>query len=278
MNAHTRTLFLRWPQKTASLPLALALGLVTAFCAPFACKRPEPTTGPRCDPSAVDPCAPNYRAYTCCSDDPMTIELADIEAFGVPTFDEGDSEISIFSARNNSRGRSGLCIGSSYYPSTWLRISSEDEACPVPCNPTWSDVDILAVCGEEDVCCPTGTIEPEDCVFDPALGNDGCWRPATGADIVGLGGLEATDWALDALATHQDPGGLGCQAFADSVDETTLAEFGLTVATLKQACLRRLTVLDQRGLCLADVDCPAIAAPDPDACEQLNLAEQLSDC
>ncbi|MFV8751174.1 hypothetical protein ACNOYE_11580 [Nannocystaceae bacterium ST9] len=130
------------------------------------------------------------------------------------------------------------------------------------------------------MCCPTAALEPEDCVFDPALGSEGCWRPATGGDIVGLGGLEATDWAEDAHATHQDPGGLGCRAFAEAVDGATLAQYGLTVESLRRECLRRLGVANQRGLCRDSLGaCPLdIDTTTPDACEQLNLAEQLSGC
>ena len=112
-----------------------------------------------------------------------------------------------------------------------------------------------------------------------ALGDGGCWRPVTGDDIVGLGGLDATDWASTAHATHQDPSGISCQLFAQGVPADVLDKNGLTTQDVLLACYHRLSVANQHGYCVFGVNvCPMAAPSFIDACEQINLDESRSGC
>ncbi len=131
------------------------------------------------------------------------------------------------------------------------------------------------------MCCQTVELEPEDCVLDPTLGDAGCWRSVNGRDIEGLGGsvgLDATTWASDSHATHQDPNGTNCQTFVGGIPPAVLDAMGLTSTEVLIACFLRLGVANSRGLWTQAASCP-LAAPDYiDACEQRNLDEGRIGC
>lgn len=197
---------------------------------------------------ACSPRASGASEFSCCSDDPAAVG-------GLPEYTGGSSGgTPIFSGSNNGVGTSGMCIRLDDLPAG--AGLPEAGNCPVPCNPTWSDVEVETVCGGERRCCQTRQLQPEDCIQD----DDGTWRPVTGADI-----LEATsNWAPDRHRTHQDPGGLGCASFAGSsdVDDPAFVE-----------CLEQLTVADQRGFCQAlqpGQACPADVEGYMNTCEQIN--------
>ena len=116
--------------------------------------------------------------WTCCSDDP--------EPF--------------FSGANNDLSQWGMCVRTADIPPG--SGTANPANCPLPCNPTWAEEDVLIACGPARVCCQTLELQPEDCIQDPGTGD---WRPATGDDIG-----NATNWGAGVHATHQDPGGNGC--------------------------------------------------------------------
>jgi hypothetical protein len=133
-------------------------------------------------------------------------------------------------------------------------VEAAAEWCPIPCNPTWPQDSIDDVCGSTRVCCQTVELQPEDCVVDASTG---LYRPVNGDDIGTLSVWRPTDHQ-----THQDPNGVNCLALAGG--ETNL-EF--------QACVRELSVADQRGYCMAlgaGQACPHAQPAYVDACEQLN--------
>jgi hypothetical protein len=148
--------------------------------------------------------------------------------------------------------------------------------CPVPCNPLWSASQIVEICGPGALCCQAQALEPEDCAFDPTLGDAGCWRPVTGADISGLGGADASDWSPDDHATHQDPGGTSCELFVASVPQDVFDAKGITINDLLLACFVRLSVADQRGYCQAFDGSNCTVFPDP--CAPINAAEMRTGC
>lgn len=231
----------------------------------------------RCDPSADDPCAA-FGSDPCCSDDPTALNLDDIEAFVTPAYQGGGGlGVPIFSGGNNPRSRSGYCLAETTPPAVALDDINA-QGCRTPCNPTWSASDIASICGPTALCCQTVELEPADCVLDPTLGDAGCFRPVTGMDIQGLGGLDATTWASMSHATHQDPSGLNCEQFVSGLP---LADLGLVASDVLIECYRRLTVANQRGSCFSTSElasCP-LAAPDHvDACEQLNADNGLTGC
>lgn len=129
-------------------------------------------------------------------------------------------------------------------------------------------------------CCQTVELEASDCVFDPELGNAGCWRPARGEDSIGVGGLEATAWGPGDHATAQDPGQLGCEEFVKGRSDVELDAAGVSRDQVMQACVRRLSVADQRGFCQGErvAYCPIAQPSYRDACEQQNDAEGRSGC
>ncbi|MEM6292833.1 MAG: hypothetical protein AAGA54_16280 [Myxococcota bacterium] len=200
---------------------------------------PEAACNPRVDNTGS--------VYACCSDDPAA------SGGGVPGYASLgiDGGVPLFSGANNTMGTSGLCIQVAELPGG----SGVAEAgnCPVPCNPTWSDEDTVAVCGPNRVCCQTRVVQPEDCV----LGDDGSWRPATGQDIAtGL-----TTWSPAEHRTHQDPGGTGCATVAGTANVSDPAFID---------CIEQLSVADQRGFCMALT--PSQACPnEPNACELINM-------
>lgn len=145
------------------------------------------------------------------------------------------------------------------------------------------------------MCCQNGELDPLDCIFDPAQGDAGCFRPATGADTLLVDACPNTtlaqqlsaagydpvlarcqsDWALDAHVTHQDPGVGGQNSACRQFDAAGTVSF--------DECVASLTVADQRGFCLEKTAtiqiCPAAlsdaeklaAGIKLDACTQLNI-------
>jgi hypothetical protein len=247
-----------------------------------ACQPPDyPATAFRCSPGGESPCPDGY---ICCSDDPAAIDLDDLDAVVLPEYQgRGGTGTPLFSGGNNSLSITGMCIEEGAVPVMGALADGGAQGCPVPCNPNWGEADIGEVCGDNTICCQTVELEPEDCVLDPALGSNGCFRPVTGADIIGLSsGLDATEWKGTEHATHQDPSGVNCKTFAGGVTPSQLADLGLTAKQLETACFNRLTVADARGYCLGKSatvsQCPLEQAVYRDACEQRNDAEGLPDC
>jgi hypothetical protein len=197
------------------------------------------------------PCSPRSSGegeHKCCSDDPAAVggTLPAYENKGIV------GSTPIFSGDNNPIGTWGVCVRTAHVSPGSGLLEPQAENCPIPCNPTWSEDDIAAVCGDR-VCCQTQPLEPEDCIFDP---DTELWRPVTGDDI-GNG----TDWSYGLHATHQDPAGVGCEAFAGGEDNDAWYD-----------CVRQLTVADQRGFCLSlpfGESCPHTT--EVDACMQINM-------
>jgi hypothetical protein len=231
-----------------------------------------PTTSSRCQPSSSEPRCSKVADYQCCSDDPIALELSDLDALALPT-----SGTPVFSDTQNDASYSGMCVKVGAVAPAFALPSG----CPIPCNPTWSSNSIAAVCGSDTFCCQTTEIEASDCVLDPELGDAGCWRPARGDDIVGLGGLEATSWSAAEHATLQDPGFHGCVAFVGVFSYAELKAAGVTADDVRLACLHRLGVANQRGFCIGGpglAGCPLAQPSYRDACEQLNDSEGLGGC
>jgi hypothetical protein len=225
-------------------------------------------------PGAGDPCSPNAAncadGLVCCSIDAAALDFDDLEATVLPMY-PGFNElggIAIFSDHANDRSHRGICINSGNVPPAAML---PNVSCPVPCNPTWSTADIETVCGANMACCQMMELQPDDCVLDPSLGDDGCWRPVTGADIGVL-----TDWG--AHATEQDPGLLSDGACASLVAGLPPE---LDADAVREACERRLTVANQQGFCVLsggyDV-CPHSRPSYRDACERLNDEQSRSGC
>jgi hypothetical protein len=232
----------------------------------------------RCWPGGPDPRCPNDEI--CCSDDPAALDLSNLGAAALPDYArdaEQGTGTPLFSDVNNDLSYSGLCVKGGSVPIT----GALESGCPVPCNPSWDTASIEAVCGPSTICCQSRELDAADCVLDPALGSAGCWRPARGEDIEGLGGLDATNWSTDAHATHQDPGGMGCQEFVAGLSGGELDAAGVSASEVLQACYRRLGVADRRGFCLGGAGvnfCPLAMPSYRDACEQKNDDEGRSDC
>ena len=228
----------------------------------------------RCDPSAVDACSEFIDPHLCCSDDPAALDLANIDTEVTPAYvGRGGEGTPIFSGGNNALSRSGTCVAEDFVPPAAALADVGAQGCPVPCNPTWSSSDITTVCGSGYVCCQIQELEPEDCVLDPNLGDAGCYRPVTGNDIQGFGGIDATSHA-----THQDPSGTSCEVFVNAIPPNVLADNGLTASDALLACFRRLSVANRRGYCLAGAAvtaCPYAVPTYIDACEQLNADNGL---
>ena len=232
-----------------------------------ACDTDYDSTAFRCNPSGSG--CPD--GYVCCSDDPAAINPDDLsESMGAALPDYMGSNgngVPIFSAANNDISSYGYCIEQgSVHPDGALADVGPGQGCPIPCNPTWAAEDIAAVCGNGTICCQTTQLKPEDCVLDP---NSGCYRPADGSDIGGL-----TNWSSSAHATHQDPNGKACEAFAAAGQVP-----GVSAEDVLVACYRQLNVADQRGYCLsAAAQCPINDPAYIDACAQRNAAEGLGGC
>lgn len=232
----------------------------------------------RCDPAAVTSCAGFDTPQLCCSDDPTAIGLDDLAADVVPAYQgRGGEGTPIFSGGNNPLSRSGACVSEGSVAPAYALADINAAGCPVPCNPTWSASQITTICGPAALCCQAQALEPKDCVIDPGLGDAGCWRPVTGADIQGLGGADATDWSSTDHATHQDPSGLGCETFVSGVPQGVLDSQGITANDLLFACYVRLSVANQRGYCWAfEGSDPCTAFADP--CAAINAEEMRTGC
>jgi hypothetical protein len=232
----------------------------------------------RCQPSSPNPDKRCPEGEQCCSDDPAALDLLDLDGLALPAYEgRGGTGIPLFSDVRNDDSSSGMCIKvGSVAPA--FSITS---GCPVPCNPSWDSDSVETICGAGTFCCQTLEIDASDCVFDPAIGDEGCWRPARGDDIMGLGGLDATSWTADELATAQDPGGFECEAFVAGLSSAELDAAGITASEVRLACLRRLGVANQRGFCIGGpgvAGCPLAQPSFRDACEQLNDAEFHTGC
>jgi hypothetical protein len=261
--------------KTASL---YASAFATAAVFATACDPSYGITAFRCDPS--EPICPSKYGsgdYVCCSDDPAAIDLENAGAPALPTYG-GGTGTPLFSSVLNAASSSGFCIATAEVPlDAAIGEPGPGAACPKPCNPTWSSADINTVCGPNTSCCASVEIEDLDCGFDPALGDGGCWRPVTGGDITDLGGLDVSNWSSSDHATHQDPGGKGCETFVMS-QAAAIAAAGLETNDAKIACFRSLTVANQRGFCQGAMDCPLANPAYRDACEQKNDLEGHTGC
>ena len=256
-------------------------GFFTAALLATACDPSYGITSFRCDPSSSDAsnCPSDFGTgtYVCCSDDPAALDLADIEAQALPSYG-GGSGSPLFASGHNNLSASGFCIDTSSIPAdAGIAELGAGLGCPLPCNPTWNADDITAVCGGGTSCCATVEIQDLDCGFDPGMGDGGCWRPVTGNDILGLGGVDASDWSASDHATHQDPGGSGCQQFVTAA-AADIAAAGLEPADVQVACFRQLSVANQRGYCQGAMECPLANPAYRDACEQRNDAEGRVGC
>ena len=255
---------------------ALVGSFIAAALLPSACGEQDyPARAFACDPGQANSCP---GAYLCCSTDALAIELANPSA-NVAADYAGGAGVPVFSGVSNDAGGYGRCVD----PASIGELETFDEesgpeviGCPRPCNPTWGDELVGSVCGEDAFCCQIDEVTENDCVLDPSQGLSGCYRPATGNDIEGLGGSGLTNWKRVDHDTHQDPGGDACEAFVmeQGGDDDLLF-----------ACFRKLGVANQRGLCTPAngetelaVVCP-LASPDyQDACEALNESEGLAGC
>jgi hypothetical protein len=233
----------------------------------------ESLLGQTCTPALGD-CSPGV---LCCSTDPAALDLDDLDAMILPAY-QGSAlagGVPLFADANNAAGRRGVCVEDGAVPETRQLLGAA--GCPRPCNPRWPDEQVQEVCGPNSRCCQDVELTIDDCVLDPGLGTAGCWRPVTGLDIVGLGGLEATEWELYEHASHQDPG-----LPPDGACETVIAGLPpeVDVEAFRAACRKRLTVADQRGMCLssAGLVCPYEVPSYIDACEQLNVDAGLTGC
>jgi hypothetical protein len=245
-----------------------------------------PVTAFRCSPGGTQPNCPTVddEPYICCSDDPaaLVITANGIDDVVTPKYQgRGGVGTPIFSGGNNPLSKSGMCVREGSVPITGALADINAQGCPVPCNPTWDNSDIQAVCGPSTICCQTAEIEPEDCVLDTTVGGSGgCWRPATGNDIEGVGAQGLTNWGGTAHKTHQDPSGTNCQKFVAGIPSNLLSD-DLSAQDVQRECYRRLTVANQRGFCLGGAGvsfCPLAQPTYRDACEQKNDAEGRSGC
>ncbi|EDM77604.1 hypothetical protein PPSIR1_02928 [Plesiocystis pacifica SIR-1] len=265
-----------------NIVLAHAAIFGIAALAATSCRVNYPTTAFRCSPGGDDPNCPTQDSdeYLCCSDDPAAIQLSNINAVVTPKYVGRDGVgTPLFSGGNNALSTHGMCVKAGSVPIAGALADTNATGCPVPCNPNWDQDDREDVCGTGAICCQTVELEPEDCVLDPGLGNMGCYRPITGRDIAGLGGLDSTMWGGTEHKTHQDPAGANCMTFVAGA--TAALPDGVDGADLLQACYRRLGVADSRGFCLGgdNVDlCPLEVAGYRDACEQLNDMSGRVDC
>ncbi len=249
--------------------------LFTALCVTFgfalsgltACTVDYGPTTFRCNPKEGDGNCPD--GFQCCSDDPAEVMNTEL-----------------FSNQNNALSSSGMCVDSGVQ-------AGLANGCPVPCNPTWSNSQIEAVCGPSSMalCCQTTDLEPEDCIFDVAID---CFRPVNGTDTAEVsncpveqlqGALQATGYPVELARcntawrgsdhiTHQDPA-VAAASSSCNFWATQGIDFGL--------CVQQLTVADQRGFCLQkapDVQlCPAALSDAQkimqgiplDGCAQLNM-------
>jgi hypothetical protein len=262
-----------------------AAGFGAALLVAFACV-PDPRLAAfRCQPSGPSPQCPEIEGerYMCCSDDPAALDLANLDGPTLPAYQgrDGGTGVPLFSAARNASSDWGTCVQRGAVPPAGALEEAVAEGCPVPCNPNWSSEELDVVCGPNTICCQTVELDESDCLLDPTLGENGCWRPAQGGDIEGLGGLEATTWSSSEHLTLQDPGGHACEAFVGGLTDPLLEQFAVERDAVMRACLRRLGVANQRGFCMGGAGvnfCPLAQPSYRDACEQLNDAEGRVGC
>lgn len=265
------------------------LGLLT-FTLTLACSSKDPEAeagdggsegdspiGLTCNPSSGTDC--EVGGGLCCSDDPAALVFDDLAAQVLPQYQgRGGEGTPLFSGANNPLSDWGVCVAEGSVAASDALADINAQGCPVPCNPRWSATDIQTTCGPSRVCCQNIELEPEDCVLDFELGDSGCWRPVTGNDIQGLGGIDASDWSSTDHATHQDPSGTSCQDFVGGLPASVFADYGVTEQDVLLACYRRLGVADIRGFCVAASSCPLADPGYIDACELLNLDDGRTGC
>jgi hypothetical protein len=201
----------------------------------------------RCNPQQENNCPDTH---FCCSDDPAAVGGAKPNYAGknIP-----DGAMPYFSGDQNPLGTSGMCVRVDDIAGQGL-IEVGAANCPIPCNPTWDPAWIDDVCGSARVCCQTVELESKDCTLE-----DGMYRPVTGEDIIS--GVSA--WRPSDHATHQDPNGTSCQAFAG----------GDTGSSVFRDCVAQLSVANQRGFCMAlgvGQFCPTEQPGYIDACAALS--------
>ncbi|WP_146158577.1 hypothetical protein [Enhygromyxa salina] len=221
--------------------------------------------------------------YQCCSDDPAALLLSNLGATVTPDYQgRGGDGTPLFSGGNNPLSKSGMCVKVGSVPPALALADINAQGCPVPCNPNWGSGDLADVCGAGTICCQTTELEPEDCVLDLDMGDNGCYRPVTGTDIMGTGSsTNLTNWGGTKHKTHQDPSGTNCEVFVQGLPPSVLSSNNISSADVLRACYHRLTVADQRGFCLGGgpgVFCPLAQPNYRDACEQLNDQAFLQGC
>lgn len=253
----------------------------------------------RCNPSLGGDACPD--GFKCCSDDPAAFDTALNTSVGVlPQYGNLPSDRTgqpMFSEVNNVISRTGMCVSEDSVISLLAAdgdglFQPPTVGCPRPCNPTWSESDVLSVCGVNNVgqtnlCCQTVELDVTDCVFD---GDLDCFRPVSGLDLnvgpntppavlnrVDSSGAiivgSSVSWFPGDHATMQGPGGDACTIFAGTNDQNAVYWY---------ECARALSVANQRGYCLTRNDeggvatCPLDSASYVDACEQLNLDNNKS--
>ncbi|KIG15715.1 hypothetical protein DB30_05285 [Enhygromyxa salina] len=194
----------------------------------------------------------------------------------------GGTGTPIFSGGNNPLSKSGMCVQVGSVPPTLALADVNAAGCPIPCNPSWGTNDLNAVCGQGTICCQTTEIEFEDCVLDPNMGDNGCYRPVVGTDIMGTNSsTNLTNWGGSKHATHQDPSGTNCEVFVAGLPSSVYSGQGIDPGDALRACYHRLTVADRRGFCLGGgpgVFCPLAQPNYRDACEQRNDLELRQGC
>ena len=216
----------------------------------------------RCKPSGDIPCP---TGYFCCSDDPaaLSVKGSDVSAMdSLPGFNGNASKISatgvfakpMAAGDQNEEGSSGMCVDLAKYSLGPKLENSKAAGCPIPCNPQWDSGDVKTVCGEGASCCQTVEIVAADCAKDK---DTGCYHPATGEDAR----LQQIEWGKGEKATFQAN---LCSGYDPKKDKDAYI-----------ACVRRLSVADQRGFCVGGGSegkktCPLAASSYKDACEQLN--------
>lgn len=251
----------------------------------------------RCNPSLGSDACPD--GYQCCSDDPAAYDTSQGTTIGVvPDYDAAPGSRTrqpMFSEANNVISRTGMCVSDSVIGDLAANAAGLEQppsvGCPRPCNPSWGQSDVQAVCrvnglGQTNLCCETVELDVTDCVFD---GDLDCFRPVSGLDLNVDGNtppavLERVDssgniivgstvtWVEGDHATMQGANGSSCLIFANQD----------TSSSLYIQCVRALSVANQRGYCLERNDavgvatCPLKSGGYVDACEQLNTANGKS--
>lgn len=260
------------PLRVSNSIIALLASLSAAAGLTIACVDVAyPNKAFRCNPAGPSPTCPD--GFFCCSDDPTVDPYTDAERTdpgALPNFAEHKIDgkewaIPLFAGENNKLSHSGMCVKLNTDPQTIKGTAAA--GCPIPCNPKWSNEAIAKVCGDEkSACCQTVQLDAKDCVPE---GPNKCTRAVVGSDV--FSDPQLSNWSGSAHRTHQDPGGLECaKRYEKGKDKWS-------------NCVRKLTVADQRGFCIAPIEsngkkeraqCPLKKASYQDACEILNSSIQ----